>query len=199
MQILNAPETREAVEESAATLTKKHELLHIIFVQSVGGQEIAKSMAKFTRQYLHDFVHIACPNFEQFGLSTNAQCAVYESVFRLSHPLAFRSPSDIHVAYWTNEERLYQLCSVLSNQALGSELCERLFHRTISFDKDAAASASAAAELTRSPGRALEVLLASSKDGPEVGGTLTIPPNGSPLTDHPYRITPNGSPLTDNS
>ena len=73
IQVLNAPETREALEEAASTQDKKFEMLYNVFTQCVGGEAVAQEMCPHTRRYLHDFVHISCPNFTQFGLNTMQQ------------------------------------------------------------------------------------------------------------------------------
>ena len=65
---------------------------------------------------------------------------MYENVFSLSHPSALASPAGIHVAYWANEERLFQLCSLLSMPKLGLKLRDDLFNLSISFDEGTAAN-----------------------------------------------------------
>ena len=97
---------------------------------------------------------------------------VYENVFSLSHPSALASPAGIHVAYWANEERLFQLCSLLSMPKLGLKLRDDLFNLSISFDEGTAANAASAASVARSPGRRLRELLTDREDGPPAAAKL---------------------------
>lgn len=139
IRVLNDPETREQIELVIKN-NDQQDLQGVLnsISGSVFGDEVVDAWNSFGRadhmDYLHDYVASSTPPFP--GLNFETQFKVYEAIVRATRNDSMCSPPGIHAACWNSENRLFNICSLLSkvNETVRATLVEILVNASRSND-----------------------------------------------------------------
>eukprot|EP00051_Salpingoeca_urceolata_P024164 m.421491 g.421491 ORF g.421491 m.421491 type:complete len:4954 (-) comp20197_c0_seq2:49-14910(-) len=127
IRFLDAKETRAAVEKTSGNdFQHASEQLLAVFNARFGEQVSAAilSLSWAPSAYLHDYMNVVAPEFA--GIELTTQLRIYSSVLRCTHADSVHHPAAMHVAFWLNETRLFQLCSLVQGCVVRPRLQENL-------------------------------------------------------------------------